>query len=61
MYQESVDIGMFSFKLYESIFDKFCTAEMGILDDKTYPITIVSVTRVCSYILKQKERQSGCR
>ena len=37
--QESVDIGdvCVSFKLYESIFDKFCTAEMGILDGQDLP------------------------
>ena len=57
-HQESVDIGdvCVSFKLYESIFDKFCTAEMGILDGQDLPYNYrFSGQEFVRISLKQKE------
>ena len=57
-HQESVDIGdvCVSFKLYESIFDKFCTAEMGIVDGQDLPYNYrFSGQEFVRISLKQKE------
>ena len=57
-HQESVDLSdvCVSFKLYESIFDKFCTAEMGILDGQDLPYNYrFSGQEFVRISLKQKE------